>query len=89
MRAPAKSKAPAVKRRLGDCAPGDVAHTPAGHLLVTGKINDTWPFVRLWHPYEQREVSHPFGAPPDLAVLDVTRKPMPVAAGKTYDPVRG
>jgi hypothetical protein len=37
-------------------------------------------------------LTQPFGAPPDLAVLTVTRKPMlppAMGAGGDYDPVRG
>jgi hypothetical protein len=78
-------------RRLADCGPGDVAQTPAGCLLVTGNING-WPLCRLYHPDEERVLTQPFGAPPDLAVLTVRRKPMPpsvMAGGSDYDPLRG
>jgi hypothetical protein len=84
------TKPPAAVRRLADCGPGDVAQTLAGHLLVTGNING-WPLCRLWHPDEERELTQPFGAPPDLAVVRVSRKPMlpPAMGGGDYDPVRG
>lgn len=89
----AKAKEPSQPKRIGDCALGDIAQTPAGWLLVTAQVmNGT--LVHLWHPYERRKVSATFGVMDDLAVLSVTKRPstLPPVAGGTaaeFDPVRG
>ena len=68
--------APAKPRQLGDCAPGDVAQTPCGHLFVGDQVKGGV-LVRLYHPDERRYVSQPFGVSADIAVLSIT--PVPLA----------
>lgn len=80
-------------RTLGECAVGHVVRTPCGYLSITGQVNGR-PFVRLWDPDERRERSFPFGAPPDLRILEVVDGQQRFTAkasglGAEVDPVRG
>jgi hypothetical protein len=84
---------PTEPTRIGDVAPGTIANTPCGTLLVTGQVKNGT-MVELWLATEERRVSATFCVSPELEVLSTRRRPgLPVptagGVGTEVDPVRG